>query len=256
VELRFRGRAWSDQNALDIEATATGVWIDVDRNSILPEEIRRTIPAWHGRAVSVQLQPTVQARLTMFGQEQLTELEREPNRSDLFLAFLCASPVQGRVAVHLLGNEGPAPGAVRQDAVNGAILEALKDIANAIRELKGSPRGGVPTIQGPETNAPAQDEPAKTIVFQGKGVYVVGRNQFRVTEQEDCVLQAFLEQPAMTKDELTAISGTEKAVDILRALRTTKYDGAFTGAISMPGGRGRGGYRVQVVRAASSDQTG
>ena len=28
AELRFRGRAWTDQNAVDVEATASGVWID------------------------------------------------------------------------------------------------------------------------------------------------------------------------------------------------------------------------------------
>jgi hypothetical protein len=194
--------------------------------------------------------PVVQVRLTTFGQEQQQELRDEPEAAGLFVSFLCTHPVQGRVAVRLLGNEGPAPGTVQQDAVDGAILGALKDIATSIRELKGAPQADAPAIQGPQKDVPALQGPASTIVFQGNGVYAVGKDQFRVTEQEDCVLQAFLEQSAMTKDELTSMSGIDKAVDILRELqKQTKYGGVFAAAITMPGGRGQGGYRVRVVKA-------
>jgi len=103
VELRFRGRAWTDQNAVDVEVTASGVWIEEDRKSILPEEVRRAVPAWHGRAVAVEMQPVVQARLTSFGQTQQQELVDEPQGAGLFVTYLCACPVQGRVAVRLLG---------------------------------------------------------------------------------------------------------------------------------------------------------
>ena len=236
VELRFRGRAWTDQNALDVEVTASGVWIDVDRKSILPEEIRGAVPAWHGRAVAVEMQPVVQARLTTFGQEQQQKLRDEPQGAGLFVTYLCVCPVQGRVAVRLVGNEGPAPGVVRQDAVDGALLEALKDIATSIRDVNAS--NGTKQI------------PANTIIFRGGGAYAIGTQVVRVTESEDCVLQAFLEKPAMAKDQLIARAGFDKAVDVLRAL-LTKYDGVFAEAITMPGGRGRGGYRVQVAKASA-----
>jgi hypothetical protein len=204
VELCFRGRAWSDQKALDVEVAATGVWIDEDRNSILPDEVRKAVPAWHGRAIAVEMYTVLQARLTSFGQEQQQGLSDGPQDAGLFLAFLCANPVKGRVAVRLLGNEGPAPGAVQQDVVNGNIIAALKDIATSIRELKGVPPTGAPPIQIPQEKAPALQWPANMIIFQSNGVYLVGGETLRVTESEDNVLQAFLEQPAMTKDELAS----------------------------------------------------
>ena len=180
-----------------------------------------------------------------------------PQGGFLFLAYLCANPVQGRVTVPLLGDEGPAPGAVPQDMVNGPIVEAIKDIATSIRELKGTPQAAAPALQSPPIAVPALQGPARTIIFQRDGVYLVGQDTIRVTESEDNVLQAFLEQPAMTKDELIARSGVDKAVDILRALRTKKkYGGVFAAAITIPGGRGQGGYRVQVVRAVDLNQTG
>ncbi len=67
VDLRFSGRAWISQSGLDFEATACGVWIDAERTSILPDEIRHAVPAWAGLAVAVQLTAPVQARLTARG---------------------------------------------------------------------------------------------------------------------------------------------------------------------------------------------
>ena len=74
VEIHFRGRAWTDQIALDIEATVSGVWIDYERKSILPDEVRRAVPAWGGKAVAIQLQSICQVRLTAFGQKTSNRL--------------------------------------------------------------------------------------------------------------------------------------------------------------------------------------
>ena len=74
------GRAWTDRNAMNVEVTASGVWIDQDRQDILPEGIRRAVPAWHGRAVSFEIWPVIQARLTGFGQEQQQMLHHAPRR--------------------------------------------------------------------------------------------------------------------------------------------------------------------------------
>jgi hypothetical protein len=240
LELRFQGRAWTNQNALDVQVTASGVWIDQDRKSILPEEIRGAIPAWHGRAVAVEMQPLVQVRLTTFGQEQQSELADHADSGALFVHYLCLHPVKGHVAVRILGNQGPAPGAVQQDQVEGAVLGALKDIAASIREGHVARRAAVPTE--PKGNSP------RTIIYHGNGTYSIGDDTLRLTESEDCVLQAFLDYPAMAKDQLIANSGFDKAVDVLRSLRK-KHNGVFAEAITMPGARGRGGYRVRIARA-------
>ncbi len=123
AQLRFTGRAWTSQSAIDFEATVCGVWIDAERKSILPDEIRRAVPAWAGLAVSVQLTPPILARLTAHGQNIQRELRTED--PTLILEYICASPIRGRVAVRLLGNEGPAPGAVGADRVLGEMVKTL-----------------------------------------------------------------------------------------------------------------------------------
>ena len=124
--------------------------------------------------------------------------------------------------------------------MDGAVLEAMKDIATSIREVNAAREANA--SNGSERPSP------NTIIYRGNGVYSIGEHVCRVTKSEDDVLQAFLAQQAMAKDELVAKAGFDKAVDVLRALQT-KYDGIFAEAITMPGGRGRGGYRVRVAKA-------
>lgn len=133
VELRMRGKAWTDRSAIEFEFRASGVWIDTDRQSILPDEIRRAIPAWSASAVAVQLQPTIQARLTTFGASQWSAIGADPDAADLFAMYLAHHPVKGRASVRLLGSESAAPGAVPKDAVDTpGIVQALRDIEAAI----------------------------------------------------------------------------------------------------------------------------
>jgi hypothetical protein len=78
--------------------------------------------------------------------------------------------------------------------------------------------------------------------------YQVGQEvPLRVTEDEDTVLQTFLEKPTrlFTRD-LKAASGLEDPVSILRRL-TTKYSGAFACCIVRPGRKASEGYFVKVV---------
>lgn len=133
VEVRFSGRAWTSQTALDFEATACGVWIDSERQSILPEEIRRAVPAWAGLAVAAQLNLPIQARLTAHGETCKREL-RDAGPG-LFLEYVVLHPVRGRVTVRVLGNEAPAPGKVRTDDVFGEIVKALQGIEQSQRTL-------------------------------------------------------------------------------------------------------------------------
>jgi hypothetical protein len=92
------------------------------------------------------------------------------------------------------------------------------------------------------------------IEFMGERQYRVGDGRpIAVTDREDCVLQAFLKYPAMNERKLVATSGIEQAVKVLRLLRT-KYDQAFEPFISLPGGKGMGGYLVAIRRTANDQQ--
>lgn len=133
VELRMRGKAWTDRTAIEFEVRASGVWIDSDRRSILPDEIRRAVPAWGASAVAVQLQPIMQARLTTFGASQRSEVGFDPDAAHLFALYLSCHPIKGRVSVRLLGSESAAPGAAPHDAIDTpGIVQALQDIEAAI----------------------------------------------------------------------------------------------------------------------------
>lgn len=135
VELRMRGRAWTDRSAIEFEACASGVWIDTDRRSILPDEIRRAVPAWGASAVAIQLQQTVQARLTSFGASQRTEVD--PDTVQLFATYLAFHPTKGRVKIRVLGAESAAPGTVPQDAIDiPGVIHALHAIESAITSLR------------------------------------------------------------------------------------------------------------------------
>lgn len=130
VELRLAGRAWSTESAIDFEANACGVWIDADRQSILPDEIRRAMPAWGRCNVVAQPNPVLDARLTFHGEE--TKRECLSDGAELFLLNVYMNPIRGRVTVRIIGNEGPAPGAVKHDAVHGETLAAIVESARRI----------------------------------------------------------------------------------------------------------------------------
>ena len=133
AELHATGRAWSGTTALDFEATLCGVWIDADRRSLLPDELRRAVPAWAGQAVAVQLEPRMRVRLTLDGQAAQDVVRHRGPAG--FLEYICGRPVPGRVRVRILGNQGPAPGAAHRDSVTTAVLEKLDRIAQAVETV-------------------------------------------------------------------------------------------------------------------------
>jgi len=134
TELHATGRAWSGTTALDFEATLCGVWIDADRRSILPDELRRVVPAWAGQAVAVQLEPRMRVRLTLDGQAAQDVVRHRGPAG--FLEYICGHPVPGRVQVRILGNQGPAPGAVHSDPLAVTVsnwAEGAQAFASALR---------------------------------------------------------------------------------------------------------------------------
>jgi hypothetical protein len=88
----------------------------------------------------------------------------------------------------------------------------------------------------------------------GTGIDYLGDRQYKpsnrtnpqtLTEREDNVLQAFLGHTSMDLATLKELSGEQDAARILKRL-TRNYGGAFAPSIRLPGGKGKGGYSVQV----------
>jgi hypothetical protein len=102
-------------------------------------------------------------------------------------------------------------------------------------------------------------EKVKTSAGSTARIIAMGRRQYRVGEhspitvsqREDTILQAFLKPaPLATMDYRTLCdrSGYEDAHRILKGLKT-KYKGVFAPAIILPGGKGKGGYAVNIAPA-------
>jgi len=87
-----------------------------------------------------------------------------------------------------------------------------------------------------------------TILAHGHLVYsIADYEKIAVSDREDYILQSFLAVPAMDDRTLTNKSGVPRSRDVLKRLRT-KYDGRFAVAITMPGTKSAGGYRVRIRR--------
>lgn len=89
-------------------------------------------------------------------------------------------------------------------------------------------------------------EDAPAILSHGKGMYSVpGRDPFTVSASEDYVLQPFLKASAMDLPTLELESKVDRCGAVLRKL-VTKYQGAFKPYVTLPGGKGKGGYSVRI----------
>jgi hypothetical protein len=100
----------------------------------------------------------------------------------------------------------------------------------------------------PESHETARGEqPLQVIILScGEKQYrVEGANPVTVDENEDNVLQAFLERASMDEEALRNKSGAPHAAKVLKRLKT-KFGGMFNHAIRRPGGKGKGGYHVSI----------
>ncbi|MFQ5732840.1 MAG: hypothetical protein ACE5KM_12910 [Planctomycetaceae bacterium] len=109
--------------------------------------------------------------------------------------------------------------------------------------LRGAVQGTTPTSQVDD------DADVATVVFHGNHCYSVGDGEpLRLDDNDSYVLQSFLDAPAQNKAEIEKKAGVPRPHEILKRL-TTKYNGVFRTAIRLPGGKGKGGYRVTIRRA-------
>jgi hypothetical protein len=147
VELKVRGHAWTDQTALDFDATVSGLWIDSQRKSILPDEVARGVPAWSGHRVVVQNQSVFKARLTLEGEVTKHDVEADTGSPSFISAFAHQHPTPGRAAVRIIGNETAAPGVVSENykaadtpGMRRRVAEHDKPAADS-QTTKGTKRG-------------------------------------------------------------------------------------------------------------------
>jgi hypothetical protein len=88
------------------------------------------------------------------------------------------------------------------------------------------------------------------IVALGARQYRIGHTRPVVVDEfEDNVLQTFLELRTMDQPTLEDLSGVHHAPKVLKRLRE-KYGGMFAAAITLPGGRGKGGSHVEITKPA------
>ena len=92
--------------------------------------------------------------------------------------------------------------------------------------------------------------PGRPVIYSlGESAYRVGNGRpVSVKENEDAVLEAFLEMPVMTSAVLKSRSGNPDAPIVLNRLRK-RYQGIFAPAIDCPGVPGKGGYAATVEKA-------
>lgn len=101
----------------------------------------------------------------------------------------------------------------------------------------------------PDANSAMHPAREYAIITFGDRVYQVGHHRrAKLTENEDSVLQAFLEKPTMDKQELIDTAGFDSAPRVLQRL-CKKHNSMFAPAITLPGTRGNGGYHVEIRRS-------
>jgi hypothetical protein len=130
------------------------------------------------------------------------------------------------------------------------LVETIAALEQPGRDLAPAPNA---TPQRGESDADHLPPQRPGMWYRGNRVYqVAGCEPVAVTTQEDTVLQAFLETPAMDDETLVDRSGYGHAAKILRGL-AAKYAG-FDKAIRLPGGKGQGGYYIDLKDASKKER--
>src|SRR5262249_46080221 len=94
---------------------------------------------------------------------------------------------------------------------------------------------------GVQVEKPKTTQSKKRIVSLGNREYHIPPHRpYYVTDKEDCVLLAFIEQATMDEATLNEKSGLDDGPKVLRAI-AKKY-GHFAEAIDLPGQKAVGGY--------------
>jgi hypothetical protein len=112
---------------------------------------------------------------------------------------------------------------------------------------------------GATLQAPSADRDGNTVAiyYLGDRAYRVGddKDEFTVADRDDCVLQAFINRPALDSQSLADRSGLKQEAipGVIRHIRT-RYGRRFYSAVTTPGRKGNGGYKAKVIEAIRSQR--
>ncbi|MBI3461844.1 MAG: hypothetical protein HY000_02125 [Planctomycetes bacterium] len=81
-------------------------------------------------------------------------------------------------------------------------------------------------------------------VYLGDGLIEVDGEPYRLEPAQEMVIEALVELRAATKEQLIERSGVEDAVNVLKAI--CQAIPQLSTHITLPGGRGKGGYRTTI----------
>jgi hypothetical protein len=103
----------------------------------------------------------------------------------------------------------------------------------------------------PPENERPNPAPAQAVIISlgNKRYQIDGSQPVTLEFNQDVLLQAFLEKPSMNKRQLIGKTFTD-APRVLKRLKE-KYPDTLGQAITLPGGRGKGGYFVHIRSAKS-----
>lgn len=142
IECRLRCRAWTDSAAVEAEVVVVGLWLDLTGQSVLCDEFRKAVPAWEGKRVAVQVEPAIEARLTLEGLEAQANVNSPMDMTWLVMAYMVSKPRAARVKLRLTGPAavpGVAQAAPAHDQTHTPA--ALADLAEAVRQIRDDVHG-------------------------------------------------------------------------------------------------------------------
>ncbi len=125
AEMELKGRAWTEVAAVEIEAIVAGRWSH-PKGNILPDVVRRAIPAWKDRPVSVQVSSASRIRLTRHGQRTKADIESHPEGMYMLAMYAASHPVKGRAGVRIIGDETTPPGGLATTGKDQVIKRQVK----------------------------------------------------------------------------------------------------------------------------------
>jgi hypothetical protein len=116
--LELQVRAWTSNAMVDCVCVVTGDW-----QTVLPDEIRRCVPAWKLQEVTASVQGQAKVRLTVAGQMAKARVMSSEAERLLVAGEATATNIPGIVQVIRIANaEGQVPG-----TQNAAATEPVKD---------------------------------------------------------------------------------------------------------------------------------
>ncbi|MBA4065461.1 MAG: hypothetical protein C0501_17455 [Isosphaera sp.] len=125
-----------------------------------------------------------------------------------------------------------------------AAARAAIDLARAYASVNTVVEGW---LESPTQRRPDIGPQMPTVYSHGDGSYSCDRaNPYRVTDEEDAVLKAFLDtNKAMETRHLVDASGVTNVARVVGGL-IERYEGRFAAAIRKPEKKGMGGYYIRV----------